>query len=212
MTDPPPGYSPAPGISRATAFRPDLVLRVVLSVLAAAFAAVALQQALAGRPVAVMFLLVLLVGSTGAALKAWTTRVWVETSYPTGWVEGTSPDPGRPATISELLAGAPASRDLFVVESAGLTGVRRREALLEHPSTIALSGAALTGPRPSWRLVVTSPARDDRPAATVTVRSPWLTDLRPLLRRLSHVVLADERLAADADTLALVSGRRPLRG
>ena len=90
-----------------------------------------------------------------------------------------------------------------------MTGIRRREATLEHPTTISLSGASYTGGPPA-------PARHDarKPRAagrSLTIRAPWITDLAPLLLRLRYFVEKDERLAADADTLALVSGRRPLR-
>jgi len=170
----------------------------------------ALQADALSNPVPIVLDLALLIASTYAAVRAWATRVWIETSYPTGWVPGTSPDPGREATISELLADMPASHTSFIIESAGCTGVRRREALLEYPATIALSGASYTGARPSWRLSVTTPASTGQPATTVTIRAPWLTDVRPLLLRLRDFIAKDERLAADTDTLALISGRRPL--
>ena len=112
--------------------------------------------------------------------------------------------------MAELLIDLPASRTCLVLESASPTGVRRREAPLEYPTTIALSGASYVGARPSWRLRFTTPAGSGQPAQTLTIRGPWLTDLRRLLLCLRYFVAKDERLAADADTLALVSGRRPL--
>lgn len=216
MTDQPtPTHRPGPGVTRATAFRPDLVFRGALVVLVVVLASLTVQRVLStdplDDPVPVLLTLVLLLASIYAATRAWTTRVWVETAYPTGWVEGTSPDPGRDATIAELLSGAPASRTFLVLESIGVTGIRRREATLEHPTTISLSGASYTGARPSWRLRITTPASPAQPAQTLTIRAPWITDLAPLLLRLRYFVEKDERLAADADTLALVSGRRPLK-
>jgi len=209
-----PVHRPGPGASRATALRPDIVFRALVLVPVVVFVALTLQQVLradpVGNPVPVVLDLALLGASTYAATRAWTTRVWVETSYPTGWVPGTAADPGRDATVAELLTDFPASRTCLVLESAGATGLRRREAPLEHPTTIALSGASYTGARPSWRLRLTTPAGAAQPARTLTIRAPWLTDLRPLLLHLRHVVAKDERLAADADTLAVVSGRRPL--
>lgn len=206
-------HRPGPGSSRPTAFRPDVVFRTVVLVPVAVFAALVLQQALGadpfGNPVPIVLDLALLGASTYAATRAWTTRVWVETSYPTGWVPGTSPDPRRDATVAELLAGSPASRTCLVLESVSVTGLRRREAPLQHPTTIALSGASYAGVRPSWRLRLTTPTGGGQPARTLTIRAPWLTDLEPLLVRLRYFVAKDERLAADADTLALVSGRRP---
>ncbi len=201
-------YQLGPGASRATAFRPDVVFRTAVLVLIAAFTALTLQRAFGAEPLSSPFPIILEVALLGAsayaATRAWTTRVWVETSCPSGWVPGTSPDPGRDATVAELLDNFPVSRTYLVLESPSATGVRRKKAPLEYPTTIALSGGSYAGARQSWRLRFTTPAGPGQPAQTLTIRAPWLTDLQPLLLRLRYFVAKDERLAADADTLALV--------
>lgn len=200
MREVPPSHSPAPGISRATAFRPHVSFRITLAVLVVVFATFTVLRFVDEDPAPAAIMLAFLLATSYAAARAWTTRVWVETTYPTGWVPGASPDPTREATLDELLADMPSSRTLSVVEGLGA----KRVVPLEHPTTIRLAGASYVGVRPSWRLTVSAPD------SAVTVRAPWLTDLRPLLARLHYFVAHDERLAADEDTLALVLGRRPL--
>jgi hypothetical protein len=174
------------GTSRETALRPALAFRVVLLAIVAAFLGQFVHATAIARPghaadIAVVAPGVLFVVAGYAALRAFTTRVWVGHSF----------EPGSTMyhqwTLNQTRFG------------------RHSKAYLRSPAALRIKAPAPFGPRPQWRLTVT-PA-DATPRFSVS--APWVTDLSRLLQLLYPVAHGDPALVADDDTRALLGVGAP---
>lgn len=116
-------------------------------------------------PARAALLLAFVAAATYGALRAWTTRVWVER--------------------------APSGLGLLLVHTR--LG-RRHAAVLAAPNTLEVRAPMPTGPRPQWRITLSTPEGE-----RVRLAAPWVTDLPALLAMLGPIVEQNPTLPADEE-------------